>query len=74
MRKKNQMKTPNAHNDFDVLRDKISDLLDDTEMKMEELISDYNTKYEDDYDAPSIETCDLSSLFSQLQDFCEDHI
>ncbi|SVC14450.1 uncharacterized protein METZ01_LOCUS267304 [marine metagenome] len=74
MRKKNQMKTPNADNDFDVLRDKISDLLDDTEMKMEELISDYNTKYEEDYDAPSIETCDLSSLFSQLQDFCEDHI
>ena len=60
--------------DFETLRDKISDLLDDTEMKMEELISNYNTKYEEDYDAPSIETCDLSSLFVQLSEFCEDHI
>ena len=60
--------------DFDVLRDKISDLLDNTEMKMDELISDYNTKYEDEDNAPQVETCDLSSLFSQLQDFCEDHI
>ena len=34
--------------DFETLRDKISDLLDDTEMKMEELISNYNTKYEDE--------------------------
>ena len=60
--------------DFETLRDKISDLLDDTEMKMEELISNYNTKYEEDYDAPQVSTCDLSSLFSQLSDFCEDHI
>ncbi len=56
--------------DFETLRDKISDLLDDTEMKMEELISNYNTKYEDE----QVETCDLSSLFVQLSEFCEDHI
>ena len=60
--------------DFETLRDKISDLLDDTEMKMEELISNYNTKYEDEDNAPYVETCDLSSLFVQLSEFCEDHI
>ncbi len=60
--------------DFETLRDKISDLLDDTEMKMEELISNYNTKYEDEDGAPQVETCDLSNLFVQLSEFCEDHI
>jgi arsenate reductase-like glutaredoxin family protein len=60
--------------DFDILRDEIQKILDKTETKMNTLIDDYNTKYEEDYDAPQVETCDLSSLFSQLSDFCEDHI
>ena len=60
--------------DFDILRDEVQKILDKTETKMNTLIDDYNTKYEEDYDAPQISTCDLSSLFSQLSDFCEDHI
>ena len=60
--------------DFDILRDEIQKILDKTETKMNTLIDDYNTKYEEDYDAPQVSTCDLNSLFSQLSDFCEDHI
>ena len=60
--------------DFDILRDEVQKVLDKTETKMNTLIDDYNTKYEEDENAPQIETADLSSLFSQLSDFCEDHI
>jgi uncharacterized protein YoxC len=60
--------------DFDILRDEIQKILDKTETKMNTLIDDYNTKYEDEDDAVQIQTYDLSSLFSQLSDFCEDHI
>ena len=69
-----KMKQPNADNDFDTLREEIDKLVENTEIKMNELIDDYNTKYEEDYDAPQVTTCDLSSLFSQLSDYCEDHI
>ena len=41
---------------------------------MNTLIDDYNTKYEDEDDAVEVQTYDLSSLFSQLSDFVEDHI
>ena len=64
----------NHEKDFDILRDKIDKLVNNTETKMNTLIDDYNTKYEDDDDSAHVETCDLSSLFSQLSDFCEDHI
>ena len=60
--------------DFDILRDEVQKILDKTETKMNTLIDDYNTKYEDEDDAVQIQTYDLSSLFSQLSDFCEDHI
>ena len=68
------MKQPNADNDFDTLREEIDKLVENTDTKMNTLIDDYNTKYEDDDDSAHVETCDLSSLFSQLSDFCEDHI
>ena len=64
----------NHEKDFDILRDKVQKILDKTETKMNTLIDDYNTKYEDEDDAVQIQTYDLSSLFSQLSDFCEDHI
>jgi len=60
--------------DFEILRDEIQKVLDIAETKMNTLIDDYNTKYEDEDDAVQIETYDLSSLFSQLSDFVEDHI
>ena len=55
------------------MTNKIQKLLDDTEEKMSTLIEEYNEKYEDNEDVYQIETCDLSNLFSQLSDFCEDH-
>ena len=64
----------NHEKDFDILRDKIDKLVENTDTKMNTLIDDYNTKYEDDDDSAHVETCDLSSLFSQLSDFCEEHI
>ena len=64
----------NHEKDFDILRDEVQKILDKTETKMNTLIDDYNTKYEDEDDAVQIQTYDLSSLFSQLSDFCEDHI
>ena len=64
----------NHEKDFDILRDKIDKLVENTDTKMNTLIDDYNTKYEDDDDSAHVETCDLSSLFSQLSDFFEDHI
>jgi len=60
--------------DFDILQEEIQKVLDKTETKMNTLIDDYNTKYEDEDDAVQIQTYDLSSLFSQLSDFVEDHI
>ena len=64
----------NHEKDFDILRDEVQKILDKTETKMNTLIDDYNTKYEDEDDAVQIQTYDLNSLFSQLSDFCEDHI
>jgi len=60
--------------DFDILQEEIQKVLDKTETKMNTLIDDYNTKYEDEDNAVQIQTYDLSSLFSQLSDFVEDHI
>ena len=37
--------------------------------KVSDLIEDYNAKYEDQY----IDTYDMSSLFTQLKDYVEDH-
>ena len=60
--------------DFDILQEEIQKVLDTAETKMNTLIDDYNTKYEDEDDAVQIQTYDLSSLFRQLSDFVEDHI
>ena len=62
-----------SEKDYDIMTNKIQKLLDDTEEKMSTLIEEYNEKYEDNEDVYQIETCDLSNLFSQLSDFCEDH-
>ena len=62
-----------SEKDYDIMTNKIQKLLDDTEEKMSTLIEEYNEKHEDNENASYIETCDLSNLFSQLSDFCEDH-
>ena len=62
-----------AENALDDMRDKVSDVLEKAESDMSDLIDKYNTKYEDVDDAVYIETADLSSLFSQLNDFVDDH-
>ena len=62
-----------AENAFDDMRDKVSDIIEKCELDMTELIDNYNTKYEDVDDAAHIETYDLSNLFSQLNDYIEDH-
>ncbi len=62
-----------SEKDYDIMTNKIQKLLDDTEEKMSTLIEEYNEKHEDNENATYIETCDLSNLFSQLSDFCEDH-
>ena len=62
-----------SNKDYDIMTNKIQKLLDDTEEKMSTLIEEYNEKHEDNENATYIETCDLSNLFSQLSDFCEDH-
>ncbi len=61
-----------ADKDYDIMTNKIQKMLDKTETKMSSLIEEYNEKYEDS-DVNEINTCDLSSLFSQLSDFVEDH-
>jgi len=60
--------------DFEILQDEIQKVLDKAETKMNTLIDDYSTKYENEDDAVQIQTYDLSSLFRQLSDFVEDHI
>ena len=62
-----------SENDYDKLNDKISDIIDNAESDMSDLIDKYNTKYEDVDDAVYIETTDMSSLFDQLRDFVSDH-
>ena len=60
--------------DYCNLTNKVDSMITETNGKMIELIDEYNTKYEDEDDAVQIQTYDLSSLFSQLSDFVEDHI
>lgn len=68
------MSDPDQHTkDYDIMTNKIQKMLDKTETDMYELIEEYNEKYEDNEKVYEINTCDLSSLFSQLSDFCEDH-
>ena len=62
-----------AEKDYDIMTAKVRNKIDKLETEMTELIEDYNDKYEDDEKVYEINTCDLSSLFSQLNDFIEDH-
>ena len=45
--------------DFDILQEEIQKVLDKAETKMNTLIDDYSTKYEDEDDAVQIQTYDL---------------
>jgi len=67
------LSTDASDKDYDIMVNKIRTLLDKTESTMENLINEYNEKYEDNEDVYQIETTDLSNLFVQLSDFCEDH-
>ena len=62
-----------SEKDYDIMTTKIQKILDNAESEMYELIENYNEKYEDSDTAAYIETTDLSNLFSQLSDYCEDH-
>ena len=57
----------------ETLQEKVSKLLEDTEEKMNNLIEEYNESIEDDEDATEIDTVDLSSKFSELNDYIEDY-
>ena len=59
--------------DVETLQEKVSKLLEDTEEKMNNLIEEYNESTEDDEDATEIDTVDLSSKFSELNDYIEDY-
>lgn len=55
---------------YDEMQKKVSKLLDETENKMNDLIQTYNENNEDESE---IDTVDLSSKFSELQDYIEDY-
>ena len=55
------------------LNKKVSKLLEDTEEKMSDLIHEYNESIEDNEDENEIDTVDLSSKFSELNDYIEDY-
>ena len=59
---------------YEKLQKKVSNLLDDTEQKMNDLIEEYNESIEeDDEDSSEIDTTDLSYKFSELNDYVEDY-
>jgi hypothetical protein len=55
---------------YEEMRDKVTKLLDNTEEKMSELIENYN---ENNKEHTEVDTVDLSSKFSELQDYLEDY-
>ena len=60
---------------YEKLSKEVKKLLDNTEEKMIDLIDEYNLSIEDkqhEYDN-EIDTVDLSSKFSELQDYIEDY-
>lgn len=58
---------------YEKLQEKISQLLDETETIMSDLIEQYNETIEDNEDVQEIDTVDLSSKFSEIQDYIEDY-
>ena len=63
------LKKTESYKDYEKLTANIDKILEDAEEKVSDLIEDYNAKYEDQY----IDTYDMSSLFTQLKDYVEDH-
>jgi hypothetical protein len=60
---------------YEKLSEKVKKLLNDTEEKMIDLIDEYNLSIENkQYEYENeIDTVDLSSKFSELQDYIEDY-
>ena len=75
----------NYEKEYDKMCESVKKLLDDTETKMFKLINDYNEMIElsdeyenfsEDEDANNfilVDTVDLSSKFSELNDYIEDY-
>ena len=57
-----------SYKDYDKLTSNIAKILEVAEDKVTDLIEDYNEKYDQ-----CIDTYDMSSLFTQLKDYVEDH-
>ena len=55
------------------LNEKVSKLLENTEEKMNDLIEEYNESIENDENESEVDTVDLSSKFSELNDYIEDY-
>ena len=74
----------NYEKEYDTMSESVKKLIDDTETKMYKLINDYNEMIElsdeyenfsEDEDANNfilVDTVDLSSKFSELNDYIED--
>ena len=65
----NDIEEDESYKDYEKLTSNIAKILEVAEDKVSVLIEDYNAKYEDQY----IDTVDMSSLFTQLKDYVEDH-
>ena len=65
----NDIEEDESYKDYEKLTSNIAKILESAEDKVTDLIEDYNAKYEDQY----IDTYDMSSLFTQLKDYVEDH-
>ena len=58
---------------YEKLSEKVKKLLDNTEEKMNDLIEEYNESIENDENESEVDTVDLSSKFSELNDYIEDY-
>ena len=58
---------------YEKLDEEVSKLLNDTEEKMSDLIEKYNESLPEDSDYTEVDTVDLSSKFSELNDYVEDY-
>ncbi len=54
---------------YEKLSEKVRDLLNDTETKMNDLIEEYNESNEEE----EINTVDLSMKFNEMHDYIEDY-
>ena len=54
---------------YEKLSEKVRDLLNDTETKMNDLIEEYNESNEEE----EINTVDLSMKFNEMHDYLEDY-